>query len=341
MRDVGAEGTGGKSIGDNIGHAQQLIANAKTDTQTAQANFDKAFLLASHDNLTSADTHLVSAQKQLDGITKAEELLAAKQQKVQSDLGQLHQRLGGTQQNANNVWVRDHAKQLVGQAGQSVAQADQSVNHTPHNPYSAAQSIATAESAREQAETAMSADKQAYDAARSEISDAQSAIGTATAKIGWAAMQTFSYSQPQGGSASGRVEFGDLIAANAALAQATSSLQRAQELLRDKQFEASAEAARASQGEAGNAETGAALAVESAEERFNSSSAKRAVDERQEAYDEEQARIRREAEEARERAEAAAAAERQREADEARQREESDRGSSLTDMGSGDRGTDL
>jgi hypothetical protein len=261
------------SLDQNIGSAQQYIAEAQTQTQSAQTNFDKAYLLTSHQELEAADTALKNAQAELDGVTKAESILGDRQKQVESDLSSLQQRMAQTQQNAGQNFVRDQAQQLAGQAGQGTQAAAGEVGKQPKNPYASAQSIEQAENLRQQAEAAIAADRAAYDQARRAIADAQGDIGSASAAVAAAAAQTWSWSNGQGSAYRG-VEAGELMTANAQIAQATATLQRAQQLLEQKQYEAAESTANEAGNEAGQARGSASAAVAAAEADFEAQCAR-------------------------------------------------------------------
>ncbi|MBI3924847.1 MAG: hypothetical protein HY319_04840 [Armatimonadetes bacterium] len=266
---VAPEVQSGDTIADDIYNANAHLGTARALTGDAQRNFGLAYLLTSRDELEQTDRVLKSAQSELDRITRAEELLAQKQQNVESELSSLDGRVGGTRGRASEHYVRDHAQELLQQTETRLGSARSAVGATPRNPYDSADKLSAAENLRGQTESAIDADKQAYESAVSAIRSAQSAISSASARIAWASTQSWSYSSSEG-SAYESVSAGDLFAATSSLSSAESYVSDARRLLDSKEFESAAARAQSASSEASQASSQADWAVASARSRFDS-----------------------------------------------------------------------
>ncbi|MBI3930343.1 MAG: hypothetical protein HY319_32705 [Armatimonadetes bacterium] len=318
---VAPEVGSGETIADNILSARELLGQTRGVTSDAIQHFDQARLLTSRDELGTADRLLVSAQGELNGVTRAEQLLGEKQKGVESELASLDGRVGGTRNRASAHYVRSDAKGLLRNTEGSLGEAREAVKKKPYNPYTASQALDAAEGLRTRTEGAISSDEQAYNTATSAISSAASDISSAESKISWASSQSWSYSSSFG-SAHESVSRSDLSSAYSALSSAESALSAARGLLEGKDFEAAADRARDASRSADSAESHASSAVDRAHSRFQSE--KREIQRREEEHRRREEERRR-AEERRREEERRAAEERRR-ADE-RRREESRRGS--------------
>ncbi len=257
MQKIAAEVNADGTIADNIQQAQANIKTAESQTSSAIANFDKAFLLTSRDDLNAADGSLKSAQAQLDGITNAEKLLASKQSAVESELGALTGRYQQTTSNAGQVFVRQQAKSLLAQGKQTLTQAGGVVNGTPKDPFAAKDALGASESARAGVESAIAADKQAYDHANSEIASAESDISSASGQIAMYAADSWSFSN-RCGSAHVSVGNGVMVAAVAQLASASGEVNQARSLVSAQRYE---EAAQVADGASRTASSAVGLAM--------------------------------------------------------------------------------
>lgn len=334
QRLVAKEVNSGDTIADDVEKAEQSLATARRQTQAAERNFDRAYLLNARDDLSRTDGTLVGAQNQLDSITNAESLLAQKQQGAESELKSLGGRLRQTESRAGAVYVRGNAKRSLGQAREAVEQANEAVHQTPKNPYTAKDALSTAESARRSTESAIDSDKQAYDSANAAISKAGSDISSAESTIHWADRQSWHFSNSEG-SCSESVSRSDLSSALSSLSSAQSTLNQARGQMPGQDYEEAASIAGRASSYADDADSEARSAVRRAESRFESE--KRDLErreyeriERERREREERERREREAREARERAEREARERREREERERRERERRDR-----DNGSG------
>lgn len=269
LKKVAPEVNAGDTIGDNIDQSLAALTQAGTQTKSAIANFDKAALLTSRDDLNKTDVSLKDAQAQLDGITKAEQILADRQKKAEADLSALQGRFSQTHGNANAVYVRSHARSLLSDADSKLGETKAAVQSSPKDPYRADQALKVAENVRTQVEQAIDADHRAYDAARSAISQAQSSVVAASASIASAQGQSWHWSNAQG-SASESVSAGDLAGAYAAVATAQGYINSAEGQLNSQDYEAASSTAQTAENAASSAAMAASSAVSSARSRFDS-----------------------------------------------------------------------
>ncbi|MEW6283400.1 MAG: hypothetical protein AB1758_32625, partial [Candidatus Eremiobacterota bacterium] len=225
--DVGAAET----LADNVEQARAQLDAAAKSTAAAEANLDKAQVLATRDGLNQADGQLKAAQAQLDSITAAEKLLSEKQAAAEQEVRALEGRLKQTQGKANATYVRGSAQELFKQASQKLQEASAYVVRQPRNPYDAQKFLAVAENVRAQCEQAVEADRQAFEAAKSGISGGESAIASAAGTINGAERQSWSESISDFGNVSESVSSGELNGARQLLQNAQSELGKAQRLL--------------------------------------------------------------------------------------------------------------
>lgn len=259
----------GATVADCIDRTRKNLTDTRGLTKDAQANFDKAMLLASRDELAQADTLLKTAQGNLDAITNAEMLLAKKQTDVEALVRKLDGSFATTAGNANQSFVRDHARQMLQQARDQLERARRLVSDAPKNPYRAGEGLKVAENQRGQVESAIEADRRAYESARQSISSAESEIASAQTAIAGAAMQSWSWSNGQG-TASASVSASDLFGAQATLASASQALGQARGQLSGQDYEGAARSASAVSSQAAAAVAEAEAAVESARGRYES-----------------------------------------------------------------------
>lgn len=285
-QDVGA----GDTLADNITDANSLLDRANKSTLSAVGNFDRAYLLTSRDELNSADADMVNAQKNLDSVTQAEALLAKKQGEAESELSSLRTRMGRTQSNAGQHFVRSKALNLFSQAQAELGSAGKTVNHAVKSPYDAHSELAKAENLRQQTESAIAADQRAYEAAKSEIASAGGQIATATAMVSSAS--GWSDSTHVSGHGTVSTSIGSLRSAKTSLTTAAATLATAQAALGSKNFEEAERLASSASSQAGSAYTYASSALSSAK-REHSSKVSSAKAEVQRKKDEEAAAERR------------------------------------------------
>lgn len=320
LQRVAGEVEAGDTVADSIDRALDHLDAARRQTESAKANFDRAHVLTSRDDLGHADVSLRDAQARLDSVTQAETVLAERQQSTETDVRALTGRVSQTRANAARDFVRDHARTLMTQAESATQSARAAVDAKQRNPYAAAEQIEVAENLRQQVEAAIAADHQALEAARQAVSRAQGAVAVAAAEVASASGQSWHWSNSFG-TASESVSGLDLAAANMALATAGSSVARAQGEIASRQYEAAASSAHSAASAATQASASARSAVSSARSRFESEKSRL---ESLEAAE----RARRQAEEARRQAEEAS-------------RSSGSSGGSFGGGGSGSRGGDF
>jgi len=269
LKKVAPEVNAGDTLGDNIDQSLALIETARKQTASAETNFDRAALLTSRDDLTATDKSLKDSQAQLDGITRAEQILADRQKKAESDLSGLEGRYSQTRGRSNDHYVRNQAKSLMHQGEGNLQAAQSSVKAQQKDPYAADDSIKVAENVRSQVETAIAADKRAFDAASSAINSAQGSVASASVAIASAQSQSWHWSNSFG-TASESVSASDLVGAYAAVASAQATIGRAQSQLRSQDYEAASSTANNASSQCSTAVAAAAAAVSSARNRFES-----------------------------------------------------------------------
>ncbi|MGE0494406.1 MAG: hypothetical protein AB7S38_34660 [Vulcanimicrobiota bacterium] len=258
MGQVAADVGAGDTLADNIKEANEKLDNAHNLTEGARDNHDKAYLLTARDLLNDTDNVLKGAQTNLDSVTKAEALLAEKQQKAEAELGQLEGRVSGTQARSNEHYVRDQAKRLVNETVSHLGGAREAVNRSPKSPYDAESSLSKTEGSRQSAESAIEADHQAYQEAQSAIAGASAAILAAHAAISRAASWSDSDYVSGHGTVSTSVSSSDLSGARSSLATAEALMVTAGIEMGQKEFEDA-------ESHANSAATAAVMATSEAE----------------------------------------------------------------------------
>lgn len=300
LRKVAAEVGAGDTLADSIDRSLAAVTEARQNTASAVTNFDRAWVLASRDDLTAADTSLRQAQGLLEAITHAENVLADRQRGVEQASSALGARYAQTRASAAQSFVRDQARSLMEQADTALRGAQGAVTAHARDPYLAEERIAAAENLRQQVDSAIAADARALEQANRAIASAEGSVVSATAQVGAAAGQSWSWSNSYG-SAHEQVSGLDLAGAYTALAAAGATLARARGEVGAQQYEAAEASAENASAEASQAATAAAFAVSSARSRFDAevrqlerleAEARRAEEERRaaEARREEEAR---------------------------------------------------
>jgi hypothetical protein len=247
----------------------QLLDKAKSITEHAAFNYDRAHLLEARDELAQVNTILVNGQVNLDAITGGEATLAKRQAEAEQGLKDLTARIGGTDNNSQAVYVRSKAKELLKQVHAKLEESKPIVFQKPASPYEALNFLASVESLRTQVENTISFDHAAYDAANAAIAQAKSLISTADAEVDKAARTGWSQSISGYGTVQNSVNSNDLNPARSSVDQARQQTSGAEGQLGPQKYEDAKSAAETAQASAQKARQQAAAVVSAAQAVFN------------------------------------------------------------------------
>ncbi|MFN8611080.1 MAG: hypothetical protein U0931_26290 [Vulcanimicrobiota bacterium] len=281
---------------DKVGTVSDYLSNAQNELETsgslnsqAQANYERAYLLTSRDQLTESDKQLKVAKANLEAITTAEKTLNQHQADAEKELQALSGRVQSTAGKTNAEYVRGPAKSLVQQTQSALAQAKSAVGAKPADPYAAKAALNSVENLRTQAESKIDYDHRCFDSARSAISSAESSISSAESTISSVNNMSWSTYVSDYGSVSHSVSSSDLSGARSYVSSARSELSSARSKMSSQDYEGAKSSADSADNNADRAAS-EARSVESRERsQYNSMVA---------AAEAEAARRRREREEA-------------------------------------------
>ncbi|MBS2034853.1 hypothetical protein JST97_07690 [bacterium] len=247
----------------------QLLDKAKSITEHAAFNYDRAHLLEARDELAQVNNILVQGQVNLDAITGGEATLARRQAEAEQGLKDLTARIAGTDKNSEAVYVRAKAKDLLKQVQARLEESKPVVFQKPASPYEALNFLASVESLRTQVENTISFDHAAYDAANSAIAQAKSLIQTADAEVDKAARTGWSQNISGYGPVQNSVNSNDLNPARRSIEEARSQTSGAEGQLGPQKYEDAKAVAESAQNSAQKARQQAAAVVSAAQAVFN------------------------------------------------------------------------
>lgn len=258
---------------DKVGTMTDYLSNAQNELETsgslnsqAQANYERAYLLTSRDQLNQSDKQLKVAKANLEAITTAEKALNQHQADAEKELAALSSRVQSTAGKTGAEYVRGPAKSLVSQTQQALNGAKTAVGAKPADPYAAKAALDSVENLRTQAEGKIDYDHRCFDSARSAISSAESSISSAESTISSVNNKSWSTYVSDYGSVSHSVSSSDLSGARSYVSSARSELASARSKMSSQDYEG----AKSSADSADNSADRAASEARSVESREHS-----------------------------------------------------------------------
>ena len=277
------------TVADYLSNAQDQLETSGSLNSQAQANYERAYLLTSRDQLSDSDKQLKVAKANLEAITTAEKTLNQHQADAERELTALTGRVQSTAGKTGAEYVRGKAKGLVSQTQSALAQAKGAVGAKPADPYAAKAALASVENLRTQAESTIDYDHRCFDSARSAISSAESAISSAESEISRTNNLSWSTYVSDFGSVSHSVSSSDLSGARSYVNSARSELSSCRSKMSSQDYEGAKSSADSANSSARRAESEAESVASRERSQYNSMVA---------AAEAEAARRRREREEA-------------------------------------------
>ncbi len=265
------------SSNDKVGTVADYLSNAQNQLETsgslnsqAQANYERAYLLTSRDQLTDSDKQLKVAKANLEAITSAEKTLNNHQAEAERELTALTGRVQSTAGKTGAEYVRSKAKSMVSQAQSALNQAKTAVNAKPADPYAAKAALASVENLRTQAESTIDYDHRCFDSARSAISSAESEIRSAESTISSVNNMSWSTYVSDFGGVSHSVSSSDLSGARSYINSARSELSSARSKMSSQDYEGAKSSADSADRSADRAESEANSVASRERSQYNS-----------------------------------------------------------------------
>ncbi|MBX3166779.1 MAG: hypothetical protein KF760_05180 [Candidatus Eremiobacteraeota bacterium] len=262
---------------DKVGTVADYLTNAQNQLETsgslnsqAQANYERAYLLTSRDQLTDSDKQLKVAKANLEAITAAEKTLNNHQAEAERELTALTGRVQNTSGKTGAEYVRGKAKNLVSQTQNALNQARSAVGARPADPYAAKAALASVENLRTQAESTIDYDHRCFDSARSAISSAESEIRSAESTISHVNNMSWSTYVSDFGSVSHSVSSSDLSGARSYVNSARSELSSARSKMSSQDYEGAKSSADSANSSANRAESEANSVASRERSQYNS-----------------------------------------------------------------------